>query len=141
MSELDVFRSVDFDWTRQLKSIWRDPAYNVTSLHQRLLDEIVDYFKTKTRDPEPLNEPLGRVVVGPAGYGKTHLIGELRSMVWEMDGWFVLLDFIGIKDFWLSVALGFLNSLQVLRPDARTKRRQTQPSTRPHDRARRRHLA
>jgi Helicase HerA, central domain len=125
-SEFDAFRSVDFDWTRQLKSIWRDPPYNVRSLHQRPLDEIVDYFKTRTRDPDPSNEPLGRVIVGPAGYGKTHLIGELRSRVWEMDGWFVLLDFIGIKDFWASVALGFLNSLQVRIPDTNTEQRHTQ---------------
>jgi hypothetical protein len=125
-SELDAFRSVDFDWTRQLRSIWRDPPYNVPSLHQRSLDEIVDYFKTKARDPDPLNEPLGRVIVGPAGYGKTHFIGELRSRVWEMDGWFVLLDFIGIKDFWSSVALGFLNSLQVRMPDAHTEERHPQ---------------
>src|SRR6266849_488977 len=126
VSELDAFRSVDFNWTRQLKSIWRDPPYHVPSLHRRPLDEIVDYFRTHTRDPEPLDEPLGRVIVGPAGYGKTHLIGELRRHVWDMDGWFVLLDLVGVKDFWSSVALGFLNSLQVLRPDARTKRRQTQ---------------
>ena len=52
------------------------------------------------------------MIVGPAGYGKTHLIGELRRRIWEMEGWFVLLDFVGIKDFWSSVALGFLNSLQ-----------------------------
>jgi hypothetical protein len=125
-SELDAFRSVDFDWTRQLKSIWRDPPYHVPSLHQRSLDEIFEYFKSKTRDPDPLNEPLGQVIVGPAGYGKTHLIGELRRRVWEMDGWFVLLDFIGIKDFWSSVALGFLNSLQVRMPEGHTDGRHTQ---------------
>jgi DNA helicase HerA-like ATPase len=38
-----------------------------------------------------------------------------------MGGWFVLLDFIGVKDFWSSVALGFLNSLQVRMPDGRTQ--------------------
>jgi len=120
-SELDTFRSVDFDWARQLKSVWRDPPYHVASLHQRSLDDIVDYFKTKTRDLDPSNEPLGRVIVGPAGYGKTHLIGELRSRVRATDGWFVLLDFIGIKNFWSSVALGFLNSLQVRMPDGHTQ--------------------
>jgi hypothetical protein len=124
MTELDAFRSVDFNWTRQLRSIWRDQPYHVPSLHQRPLDEIVDYFRLQTRDPDPPNEPLGRVIVGPAGYGKTHLIGELRRRVWAMDGWFVLLDLIGIKDFWSSVALGFLNSLQVRRPD--TPKRHTQ---------------
>lgn len=118
---LEAFRSVDFDWTRQLKSIWRDPPYHVASLHQRTLDEVVDYFRIKTRDPDPYDEPLGRVIVGPAGYGKTHLIGELRSRIWQSGGWFVLLDFIGIKDFWSSVALGFLNSLQVRMPDGQTQ--------------------
>ncbi len=121
MNELDAFRSVDFDWTRQLRSIWRDPPYNVPSLHQERLDDIVDYFGRKTRDPDNADEPLGCVVVGPAGYGKTHLMGELRRRVWRMNGWFVLLDFVGIKDFWQSGALGFLNSLQVQMGDGRTQ--------------------
>jgi DNA replication protein DnaC len=118
-TEFDAFRSVDFNWTRQLKSIWRDPPYHVASLHQARLDDLVDYFTRNTRELDPADEPLGRVIVGPAGYGKTHLIGELRRRIWEMEGWFVLLDFVGIKDFWSSVALGFLNSLQVRMPDGR----------------------
>src|SRR5229473_4202845 len=121
VSELNAFRSVDFNWTRQLRSIWRDPPYHVASLHQARLDDLVDYFTRKTREPDPADEPLGRVIVGPAGYGKTHLIGELRRRVWESNGWFVLLDFIGIKDFWSSVALGFLNSLQVRTADRKTQ--------------------
>jgi hypothetical protein len=119
VSELDALRSVNFDWTRQLRSIWRDPPYHVASLHHVLLDDLVDYFARKTGEPDPADEPLGRLVVGPAGYGKTHLIGELRRRVWAMNGWFVLLDFVGIKDFWTSVALGLLNSLQVRMPDGK----------------------
>ena len=38
-----------------------------------------------------------------------------------MDGWFVLLDFVGVKDFWSSVALGFLSSLQVRTPGRQTQ--------------------
>jgi hypothetical protein len=121
MDELDAFRAVNFDWTRQLRSIWRNPPYHVASLHQKRVDDLVDYFAIKTREPDPFDEPLGRVIVGPAGYGKTHLIGELRRRIWAMDGWFVLLDFVGIKDFWSSVALGFLNSLQVKMPDGKTQ--------------------
>src|SRR5262245_32735139 len=121
MGGLEALRSVNFDWTRQLKSVWRDPVYHVPSLHQRTLDDIIDYFADKTRDPDVSDEPLGRVIVGPAGYGKTHLIGELRRRIWERGDWFVLLDFIGIKDFWSSVALGFLNSLQVRMPNGKTQ--------------------
>lgn len=119
--ELDAFASADFDWTRQLRSVWRDPPYHVPSLHESKIDELVRYFLSRTKDPDQFNEPLGKVIVGPAGHGKTHLIGELRRRVWEQNGWFVLLDFIGIKDFWSSVALGFLNSLQVHTPGGQTQ--------------------
>jgi len=112
-TDLEAFRAVDFNWVRHLRGIWRDPSYHVESLHQALIDDIVDYFEKETRDADPANEPQGRVVVGPAGLGKTHLIGELRRRVWQNGGFFVLLDFVGIKDFWSSVALGFLNSLQI----------------------------
>ena len=108
-SEFDAFRAINFDWTRKLKSVWRDPHYHVPGLHGQAVDDVRDYFFLKTVDPDPDDEPLGRVIVGPAGFGKTHLIGELRRQVWEREGWFVLLDFIGIKDFWFSVALGFLS--------------------------------
>lgn len=121
MNDLDAFRFVDFNYTRKLRSIWRDPPYHMASLHHARIEDLIDYFARETREPDPLDEPSGRVIVGPAGYGKTHLIGELRRRIWEMEGWFVLLDFIGIKDFWSSVALGFLNSLQVRMPDGKTQ--------------------
>lgn len=113
MTELDVLREVDFNWTRQLRGIWRDQPYNVPAIHQDVLNDIMQYFLKNTRDPEPENEAVGRVIIGAAGYGKTHLVGELRRRVWEEGGTFILLDFVGVTDFWVSAALGFLNSLQV----------------------------
>jgi hypothetical protein len=112
-SELEVLREIDFNWTRQLRGIWRDQSYNVPSIHEEVLDDVMRYFRKNTQEPEPDNEALGRVIIGAAGYGKTHLVGELRRRVWEEDGTFILLDFVGVTDFWSSVALGFLNSLQV----------------------------
>jgi hypothetical protein len=120
-SELDAFRAANFDWTRQLKSVWKDPHYHVPGLHRQAIEDFVEYFLSKTADLDPDNEPLGRVIVGPKGFGKTHLIGELRRQVWEREGWFVLLDLIGIKDFWSSVALGLLTSLQVRMADGKTQ--------------------
>ncbi|HEY0331645.1 MAG TPA: ATP-binding protein [Rhodopseudomonas sp.] len=120
MAELEAFRAVDFNWTRQLKGIWRDQPYHAP-IHQDVLDELMRYFLSSTRDAEPDNEPLGRVVIGSAGLGKTHLIGELRRRVWEEDAVFILLDFVGVRDFWSSVALGFLNSLQVRIDEHRTQ--------------------
>jgi hypothetical protein len=120
-SQLDAFGAVNFNWTRQLKSVWKDPPYHFSSFNKQPADDLVNYLFLRATGPDPDDEPLGRVIVGPKGFGKTHLIGELRRQVWERDGWFVLLDFIGIKDFWSSVALGFLNSLQIRMPNGDTQ--------------------
>jgi len=107
--ELEAFASVDFEWTRQLRSVWRDPSYHVESIHKNVATRIIAEFKAKTEKPDAA--PLGQVVVGVAGSGKTHLIGSLRQEVWRIGGWFVLLDLAGIKDFWASAALCFVESL------------------------------
>ncbi|MFH3478258.1 ATP-binding protein [Xanthobacter variabilis] len=120
-SQLAAFQSVDFNPTRQLKSVWRESPYEVAAIHAQTTREILDYFDRETEDIEPDNEPRGCVVLGPAGHGKTHLMGRLRHAVWARAGWFVLLDLVGVKDFWSSVALGFVNSLQVKLPDGQTQ--------------------
>jgi DNA replication protein DnaC len=84
MTELDASRAVNFNWTRQLKTIWRDQPYHAPAIHQDNLDDLVEYFLSSTHDPDPQHEPLGRIIVGPAGLGKTHLVGELRRRVWDI---------------------------------------------------------
>lgn len=107
---LRAFRTVDFNWTHALENIWSDSPFQVNELHKRLIDNLVEDF---LRETTSLNSnPVGRVVLGEAGAGKTHLIGTLRRRVWEAHGWFILIDIIGITDFWATAALGFLNSLQ-----------------------------
>ncbi len=116
---LNAFRSVDFNWTRDLQSVWFDPPFQVNDVHRAVVDEIMEDFVAKTNDPN--SNPVGRVILGPAGAGKTHLIGTLRRRVWDANGWFVLLDIIGITDFWATAALGFLNSLHQPMADGRAQ--------------------
>ena len=47
-----------------------------------------------------LQLPLGRIVIGAAGAGKTHLMGELRNRIWKQGGWFILLDLADVNEFW-----------------------------------------
>jgi len=115
--ELAAFRAVDFDWVRHLQSVWHDTPYNVEDLHKPVADRILDDFARLSRPGA--SSLTGHVVVGQAGSGKTHLIGTLRRRVWEADGWFVLLDIVGITDFWQTAALGFINSLLQPMPDGR----------------------
>ncbi|MFE1601687.1 helicase HerA domain-containing protein [Methylobacterium sp. ID0610] len=113
---LDALQRVDFDWVRTLDSVWTDtpadPGPNshlvaglVRDLHQR----------AKTSD----DRPKGCVLVGQSGIGKTHLVGEMRREVWRSGGWFVLLDVLGLTDFWRSTALSYLTALLHEMPDGR----------------------
>lgn len=69
--ELEAFRSVNFDWTRQLKSIWLNPSYHVPELNRATADDIIEYFESRALT-DASEEPLGKVLVGAAGFGKTH---------------------------------------------------------------------
>jgi hypothetical protein len=102
---LQAFRAVDFNWTHALQSVWSDPIFQVDELHRNLIDQIIDDFIAGTK--RPTDNPIGKVVLGEAGAGKTHLIGTLRRRVWQANGWFVLLDIIGITDFWATTASAF----------------------------------
>lgn len=107
---LTVFRAVDFDWTRQLHSVWRDWTYHVEGMHQSIATDLLSEFQTRTRSSDAA--PLGWVIAGPAGSGKTHLIGSLRQKALASGGFFILLDLVDVRDFWASAALGFVSSLQ-----------------------------
>jgi hypothetical protein len=116
---LQALRTVDFNWTHDLQSVWSDHAFQVDELHQHLNDRIIDDFFERTK--RPTDNPIGQVILGEAGAGKTHLIGTLRRRIWQQNGWFVLLDIIGITDFWATAALGCLNSLHQSMPDGRSQ--------------------
>ena len=113
--ELRAFSSVDFDWTRQLQSVWQDRDYHVEAFNKSLLDTLRDDFFRLTKDRE--STPIGRVVSGVAGAGKTHLVSSLRREVWNRQGWFILLDMVDVKDFWGATCLAFVSSLHRKMPD------------------------
>jgi DNA helicase HerA-like ATPase len=120
MSEpLRAFRAADFNWTRDLQSVWTDSSFQVDELHNDVVDELMEVFVSRTRNTT--DNPIGRVILGQAGAGKTHLIGRLRQRVWDADGWFVLLDILGITDFWATAALGFVDSLHQPMPNGRAQ--------------------
>ncbi len=118
-SALAAFAGADFHWTQGLRDIWADQPYHVDSLNGDLADRIVAEFFARTRTAEA--NPIGQVLSGRAGSGKTHLIGALRRRVWEGGGWFVLIDIFGVADFWRTAALAFVESLTRRMPDGHTQ--------------------
>jgi hypothetical protein len=115
----EAFLSVDFQSVRQLKSVWQTPSYDVYSLHGVVVSDLMRYFSLRTVDLDA--SPSGKVIVGDAGAGKTHLVGRLRQRVWERAGYFVLLDFAGVKDFWATTTLCFVTALDQQMPNGDTQ--------------------
>jgi hypothetical protein len=105
-TELQALQEADFGWVRSLDSVWSDEASDVGP-NEDLVDGIITELAKLTKSPNP----PGRVFLGQAGVGKTHLIGELRRRAWAKDCWFIMLDVVGITDFWKSAALSFVTSL------------------------------
>jgi hypothetical protein len=104
--ELQALQDADFGWARSLDSVWSDEAED-SGPNQDLADGLITELAKLTKSPNP----PGRVVLGQAGIGKTHLMAVLRRRAWAEGCWFVMLDVVGITDFWKSAALSFVTSL------------------------------
>jgi DNA helicase HerA-like ATPase len=115
MDQLAAFRRVDFDWTMHLDAVWNAAPYDVEHIHGAIRRELDDRVARLSEMASPLS-PLGVVIVGRAGAGKTHLLGALRRQTQAADATFVLADLTDVHDFWETLALGWLKSLQ--RPGA-----------------------
>ncbi len=82
--------------------VWRTSPSHVDGLHtkaeHRIRAAIAD-----ARDSTGSN-PVGLVLQGRKGVGKTHLLGTVRSMVQEIGGYFFLIEISSAAMFWDDVA-------------------------------------
>lgn len=112
--ELQALQHADFGWVRSLDSVWTEEVSDVGP-NEDLVEGLITELSRLTRSPNP----PARVFLGQAGIGKTHFVGVLRRRAWSAGCWFVMLDVVGITDFWKSAALSFVTSLLQEMPDGR----------------------
>jgi hypothetical protein len=111
MNEIEALRHVDLDWAVQLSQVWRNAAYDVPDLHIEIREEFVRRLDSMRRDTSG-DSPLGWVIVGDGGTGKTHLLGTFRREAARRKAAFVLVDMTDVRDFWETVLQGYIDSLQ-----------------------------
>ncbi|MCP4116938.1 MAG: hypothetical protein GY737_16350 [Desulfobacteraceae bacterium] len=111
MRELEALREINFDWTMHVRGIWTDSRFSSSKLNKALREDILGEFDRLIKSREGLS-PLGRVILGPAGAGKTHFLGELRREIFTRSAGFVLVDMTDVNDFLETVVLGYLSSLR-----------------------------
>src|SRR5690606_9229324 len=98
-------------WTAHIDEIWVDQKNDTSDLQSAIRAELCEHL-ADLADSRSKTSPLGLPLLGPAGSGKTHLLGTLRRLALDECMHFILVDMTDVADFWDTVALGILRSLQ-----------------------------
>ncbi|EIV96190.1 helicase HerA domain-containing protein [Frankia sp. QA3] len=106
ITDLDALAAIRLDWVHALEDVWRTSPVHVDGLHtgprRRILAALMEADTRK---------PLGVVVQGHAGTGKTHLLGWVRQQVQDLGGYFFLVGHVSSNAFHDSVVGSMLTDL------------------------------
>lgn len=108
---LRALQDVDFDWTTHVDNIWRDLPFDVPEVQNKARRQLADRVERLAKSTKTAS-PLGVPIVGTAGAGKTHLLSAVRKDALERGAFFVLADMTDVTEFWETMLLGFIRSLQ-----------------------------
>lgn len=108
MGELEALGKADFNWVVHREVVWDDNVPDVPGLHGDVSDAIIAAARTMD-GPRPA---LGRMLLGPAGIGKTHLLAMLRQRATAESMNFVMADLTDVRDFFETLLLSFVLSFQ-----------------------------
>jgi len=98
---LNALTTLTFNWTRALQDVWAPTPYHVEGLHAETAGLLAQGIGEASADgTEP---PLGIVIRGERGVGKTHLLGWTREQVQQAGGYFFLVGDLSAKAFWEEV--------------------------------------
>ncbi|MDY7090336.1 MAG: DUF87 domain-containing protein [Actinomycetota bacterium] len=104
-----ALKALRFNWAPVPDDIWRPLPFHVDGLHVPVLREISDGFADAVQSRDA--SPVGLVVQGQRGSGKTHLLGWVRQQVQARDGYFFLVSLLDAGSFWDSVLAAMLDGL------------------------------
>ncbi len=114
----DALGSIRLSWAATADDIWHSQgALHVPGLNDAAFDQVLAAFTDADRRMDSC--PLGVVVRGQAGSGKSHLLGQVRERVQAGGGFFFLVEPLDATGFWDLARRGVLESL--LRPAANSE--------------------
>ena len=100
--ELEVLNALDLGWTEQLEGVWEPSPFHVDGLHPDASRRILNGIEEATKRVN--TNPLGLVLRGQAGAGKTHMLRWARERVHQIGGYFFLGTIRAQTSFWSKLA-------------------------------------
>lgn len=108
--EREALSSLRLSWAPTADDLWHaQGSLHVPGFNDKALDEVMAAFADAGREQQ--SSPLGVVVQGPAGSGKTHLLGQVRERVQTANGFFFVVELLDATSFWESARSSILRSL------------------------------
>ncbi|NUR87365.1 MAG: ATP-binding protein [Nonomuraea sp.] len=101
--------SRSLDWATTSEHAWNPPPFHVDGMHPRAERLILDGIEDAAAATG--SSPLGVVIQGEGGAGKTHLLGWVRGRITRAGGFFFLVDFSAGTDFWRQTTSAMVEDL------------------------------
>ena len=111
-AQLKAMKLASFDWTLHLQSVWEDLPYHIEDMQPAIENNFRSKLGELNRAKSASPSPLGWVLAGAGGVGKTHLLGALRAEAARQGSAFIMVDMTDVNDFWETVVVGYTGSLQ-----------------------------
>src|SRR5258708_2574133 len=104
-----------FSWAPVPDDVWRPSPFHVDGLHHQVAQDVLNGLSDARASADA--SPIGLVLQGQRGAGKTHLLGWVRQQVQDQDGYFFLVSLLDAENFWVSVVHSMLDGLAREAPD------------------------
>ncbi|ATY11492.1 DUF87 domain-containing protein [Amycolatopsis sp. AA4] len=102
IEHLAVLATLRFDWIDAPDHVWKDSPYHVDGLHDDVMSAIDARIRHAAASDGP--SPVGLVMQGMKGVGKTHLLGLVRRAAHLAGGYFFLDNLTAGTAFWEDAA-------------------------------------
>ncbi|MBM2620821.1 ATP-binding protein [Actinoplanes sp. LDG1-06] len=107
--ERAALAALRFSWAQVPDDVWRSSPFHVDGLHATVVQDVLEGIAEAEASADA--SPIGLVLQGPAGSGKTHLLGWVREQVQRRGGYFFLIGVLDGRKFWDAVLLFLIDGL------------------------------
>ena len=119
--ERRALAALRFSWAQAPDDVWRRSPFHVDGLHDAVARDVQDGIAEAESRADA--RPIGLVLEGRHGTGKTHLLGWVREQVQMRGGYFFLIGLLDGRNFWDGVLTFVLDGMAREAPNRETQLR------------------